>query len=181
MKKLMFLLGLFIIYSCQIKSQNGTNHIVKELLISASEFDDTKSTHRDFSVKKRKKDTVKVELRNNKVFFVINNKGIPYDENRVTYLLDSKRTLINVKEYENEYYLLMRIKGRYYTKNKSKLLNFNTLNLFKLLIFSILIVNFNKIILDTNINNKDFRLVKIYDYICEKFEESLQFECERNL
>lgn len=59
------------------------------------------------------------------------------------------------------------------------MLNFNALNLFKLLIFSILIINFNKIILDTNINNKEFKLVKIYDYVCEKFEESLQFECER--
>jgi len=55
----------------------------------------------------------------------------------------------------------------------------NALNLFKLLVFSILIVNFNKIILDTNINNKDYKLVKIYYYVCEKFEESLRFECER--
>jgi len=51
--------------------------------------------------------------------------------------------------------------------------------LFKFLIFSILTVNFNKIILDTNINNKDYKLVKIYYYVCEKFEESLKFECER--
>jgi len=51
--------------------------------------------------------------------------------------------------------------------------------LFKLLIFSILIVNFNKIILDTNINNKDYKLIKIYYYVCKKFEESLQYECER--
>ncbi|MCF6348618.1 MAG: transposase [Flavobacteriaceae bacterium] len=35
------------------------------------------------------------------------------------------------------------------------------------------------IILDTNLNNKDYKLVKIYDYVCEKFEECLQFECER--
>ena len=55
----------------------------------------------------------------------------------------------------------------------------NSLNLFKLLIFSILIVNFNKIILDIDINNKDYKLIKIYYYVCEKFEESLQFECER--
>lgn len=53
------------------------------------------------------------------------------------------------------------------------------LNLFKLLIFSILIINFNKIILYTNSNNKDYKLVKIYDYVCKKFEEHLQFECER--
>jgi len=51
--------------------------------------------------------------------------------------------------------------------------------LFKLLIFSILIVNFNKIILNTNSNNKDYKLVKIYDYVCEKFEAHLQFQCER--
>jgi len=47
------------------------------------------------------------------------------------------------------------------------------------LIFSILIVNFNKIILNTNSNNKDYKLVKIYDYVCEKFEEHLQFESMR--
>lgn len=58
-------------------------------------------------------------------------------------------------------------------------MNYNALNLFKLLIFSILIVNFNKIILYTNNNNKDYKLVKIYDYVCEKFEEHLQFECQR--
>ncbi len=52
----------------------------------------------------------------------------------------------------------------------------NDLNLFKLLIFSILIVNFNKIILNTNSNNKDYKLVKIYDYVCKKFKEHLQFE-----
>ena len=55
----------------------------------------------------------------------------------------------------------------------------NVLNLFKLLIFSILIVNFNKIILNTNSNNKDLKLVKIYDYVCKKFEDHLKFECER--
>ena len=49
----------------------------------------------------------------------------------------------------------------------------------KLLFFSILIVNFNKIILDTNSNNKDYKLIKIYEYVCEKYEEHLQFECER--
>ena len=51
--------------------------------------------------------------------------------------------------------------------------------MFKLLIFSILIVNFNKIILKTEANNKDYKLVKIYYYVCEKFEESLQYSCER--
>jgi hypothetical protein len=55
----------------------------------------------------------------------------------------------------------------------------NVLNKFKTLFFSILIVNFNKIILDIDINNKDFKLIKIYYYVCEKFEESLKFECER--
>jgi len=55
----------------------------------------------------------------------------------------------------------------------------NVLNLFKLLIFSILIVNFNKIILNTDTNNKDYKLVKIYYYVCEKFEENLQYRCER--
>lgn len=33
--------------------------------------------------------------------------------------------------------------------------------------------------MNTNSNNKDYKLVKIYDYVCEKFEEHLQFECER--
>jgi hypothetical protein len=33
--------------------------------------------------------------------------------------------------------------------------------------------------LDIDINNKDFKLIKIYYYVCEKFEESLKFECER--
>lgn len=51
--------------------------------------------------------------------------------------------------------------------------------MFKLLIFSILIVNFNKIILSLDINNKDYKLIKIYYYVCEKFEETLQYECER--
>jgi hypothetical protein len=51
--------------------------------------------------------------------------------------------------------------------------------LFKLLIFSILIVNSDETILDTFDNNKDYKLVKIYYYVCEKFEDSLQFSCER--
>ena len=55
----------------------------------------------------------------------------------------------------------------------------NALNLFKLLIFSILIVNFNKIILNTKTNNKDYKLVKIYCYVCEKFEDGLRYRCER--
>lgn len=55
----------------------------------------------------------------------------------------------------------------------------NLLNLFKLLIFSILIVNFNKIILNTKSNNKDYKLVKLYDYVCKKFDEQLQFESMR--
>lgn len=55
----------------------------------------------------------------------------------------------------------------------------NVLNLFKLLIFSTLIVNFNEIILDIDNHNKDYKLIKIYYYVCEKFEEHLQFECER--
>jgi hypothetical protein len=33
--------------------------------------------------------------------------------------------------------------------------------------------------LDIDINNKDYKLIKIYYYVCEKFEESLQYECER--
>ena len=51
--------------------------------------------------------------------------------------------------------------------------------MFKSLNFSILIVNFNKIILDIDINNKDYKLIKIYYFVCQKYEESLQFECER--
>lgn len=47
------------------------------------------------------------------------------------------------------------------------------------MIFSILIINFNKIILDTNNNNREYKLVKIYDYVCEKYETHLQFDCER--
>jgi hypothetical protein len=33
--------------------------------------------------------------------------------------------------------------------------------------------------MDTEHNNKDYKLVKIYCYVCEKFEDSLQFQCER--
>jgi hypothetical protein len=44
--------------------------------------------------------------------------------------------------------------------------------------FSILTVNFNKTILNTKANNKDYKLVKIYYYVCEKFEENLQYKCE---
>lgn len=51
--------------------------------------------------------------------------------------------------------------------------------MFKSLIISVLIVNSDKTILDTNYNDKDYKLVKIYYYVCEKFEESLCFECER--
>ena len=47
------------------------------------------------------------------------------------------------------------------------------------MIFSILTVNFNKIILDTKTNDKIDKLVKIYYYVCEKFEEGLQYRCER--
>ena len=55
----------------------------------------------------------------------------------------------------------------------------NVLNLFKSLIISILIVNFDKAILDKDINNKDYKLVKIYDYVCEKYESELQYSCQR--
>lgn len=51
--------------------------------------------------------------------------------------------------------------------------------MFKLLIFSILIVNFNKIILNTKTNNKYDKLVKIYYYVCEKFEQGIRYGCER--
>ena|GEM_PF-1954418 len=53
------------------------------------------------------------------------------------------------------------------------------MNVFKSLILSILIVNFNKIILYTKTNDKINKLVKIYYYVCEKFEEGLQYRCER--
>jgi len=33
--------------------------------------------------------------------------------------------------------------------------------------------------LNLDINNKDYKLIKIYYYVCEKFKESLQYECER--
>jgi hypothetical protein len=37
-------------------------------------------------------------------------------------------------------------------------------------------VNFNEIISNTKRNNKNYKLVKLYDYVCEKFDEQLQFE-----
>ena len=64
-------------------------------------------------------------------------------------------------------------------KKKLNLLKNNFLILFKLLIISILKVNFNRIILDTKTVNKYDKLVKIYYYVCEKFEEDLQYRCER--
>lgn len=33
--------------------------------------------------------------------------------------------------------------------------------------------------MDAEHNNKDYKLVKIYFYVCEKFEDCLQFQCER--
>jgi len=33
--------------------------------------------------------------------------------------------------------------------------------------------------LDTNLNNWKYKLVKIYDYVCQKFEENLSYECQR--
>ncbi len=33
--------------------------------------------------------------------------------------------------------------------------------------------------MDTNSNNKDYKLVKIYDYVCEKYKEHLQYEVMR--
>ena len=59
------------------------------------------------------------------------------------------------------------------------MLVFNAINLFKLLVFSILMVNFNKTIMDTHPNNWKDKLVKIYDYVCQKFEESLRYDCLR--
>lgn len=47
------------------------------------------------------------------------------------------------------------------------------------MIFSTLMINSDKIILDWNCNNKDYKLVKIYYFICEKYEEDLQFRCWR--
>ena len=41
-------------------------------------------------------------------------------------------------------------------------------------------VNFNKTILDTNSHNWKYKLVKIYDYVCKKFEQGLQYECQRH-
>lgn len=55
----------------------------------------------------------------------------------------------------------------------------NASNLFTSLIISILIVNFDKAILDKDINNKDYKLVKIYDYVCKKYESELQYQCQR--
>ncbi len=52
------------------------------------------------------------------------------------------------------------------------------LNLFKLLFLSILMLNFNNIILNINSNNKDSKLVKIYDHVCNKIKEDRQYECE---
>ena len=52
------------------------------------------------------------------------------------------------------------------------------LKLFKLLFLSVLMLNFNNIILNINSNNKDSKLVKIYDYVCKKFKEDRQYECE---
>ncbi len=40
-------------------------------------------------------------------------------------------------------------------------------------------VNFNKTIMDTDLNNWKDKLVKIYDYICKKFEENLRYDCQR--
>ena len=34
--------------------------------------------------------------------------------------------------------------------------------------------------MDTNLNNWKYKLVKIYGYVCEKFEESLQYQCQRH-
>ena len=33
--------------------------------------------------------------------------------------------------------------------------------------------------MDTHLNNWKDKLVKIYVYVCEKFEQSLQYECQR--
>jgi hypothetical protein len=55
----------------------------------------------------------------------------------------------------------------------------NSLNLFKLLILKTLILNFKNIILNINSNNKEYKLVNIYDYASRKLKEDLQFECER--
>ncbi len=59
------------------------------------------------------------------------------------------------------------------------MLNFNVIYLFKSLVFSILTVNFNRTALDTNLCDRKVELVKIYDHVCEKFEESLQYELQR--
>ena len=40
-------------------------------------------------------------------------------------------------------------------------------------------VNSDNTIMDAEHNNKDYKLVKIYYYVCEKFEDCLRFECER--
>ena len=40
-------------------------------------------------------------------------------------------------------------------------------------------VNFNRTIMDIRLNNWKDKLVKIYVYVCEKFEQSLQYECQR--
>ena len=40
-------------------------------------------------------------------------------------------------------------------------------------------VNLNKTIMDARLNNWKNKLVKIYVYVCEKFEQSLQYECQR--
>ena len=47
------------------------------------------------------------------------------------------------------------------------------------MIFQYLNSEFKRAILDTNPNNWKDKLVKIYDYVCQKFEQSLRYECQR--
>ena len=134
MKKLLFLLHFLLIYSCESNSQNVANNSIKETPINSSEYDNTKAVKRNFSLNESDEDSIKIVLDNNETITFINNKGVPFDENRVSYFmdsLDSKSILINVKEYENDYYLLVNKElGKidtlpaypYFSKNKMHLL-----------------------------------------------------------
>ncbi len=134
MKKLIHTLSFLFIFSCQTNSQTLKKNTIKETIISSTDYDNNKAVKRNFSIKKPKEDTLKIKLYDSKILTFINNKGIPFDEDRVSYFkdsLDSKHTLINIKEYENEYYLLINNElGKidtipdypYFSKNKAYLL-----------------------------------------------------------
>lgn len=121
MKKIILLLVLFIINPSNSQSNKKQSSSEKYLfnIITKKEFESKRNQETLFinkdSIKHPKiDDKIILELNNDKKIILLDNSGIPYDENRINYkyvgyidLMSSY--LIRVKKYDDTFYLLINI------------------------------------------------------------------------